>query len=96
MKTNEIITIANELASIGIFVNVTAFYLMVFGKEGKIQDRPMWEQYFVRIGLLTIATGSLLNIIADKAPPMNELIVNIGLSVLFTWASIFHYKVFVK
>lgn len=96
MKTNEIVLIVNQLVSLVLFVNMTAFYLMVFGKEGAIQKRPMWEQYFVRIGLLTILTGSLLNVLHEQAPPINEVIVNVGLAVLFTWGSIFHYHVFIK
>ena len=96
MKTNEIVLIIHQFVSLVLFVNMTAFYLMVFGKEGTIQKRPMWEQYFVRIGLLTILTGSLLNVLHEQAPPINEVIVNVGLAVLFTWASIFHYNVFVK
>lgn len=96
MKTNDILVLINHIVSVILFFNMGAFYLMVFGKEGRIYKRPMWEQYFVRIGLLTVLTGSLLNVLHKQAPPINEVIVNVGLAFLFTWASIFHYYVFIK
>ena len=96
MKTNEILVLINQAVSLVLFTNMTAFYLMVFGKEGAIQKRPMWEQYFVRIGLLTVLTGSLLNVFNDRTPLVGTVIVNVGLAFLFTWASIFHYHVFIK
>lgn len=96
MKTSEILVLVNQVVSVILFTNMTAFYLMIFGKEGAIHRRPEWEQYFVRVGLLTVLTGSLLNVLHKQAPPINEVIVNIGLAFLFTWASIFHYYVFIK
>jgi hypothetical protein len=29
-------------------------------------------------------------------PPINEIIINIGLAFIFTWATIFHYNVFLR
>lgn len=96
MKTSEILVLVNQVVSVILFTNMTAFYLMIFGKEGTIYRRPEWEQYFVRIGLLTVVTGSLMNILNDKTPLVGTVIVNTGLAFLFTWASIFHYYVFIK
>ena len=96
LQSNEFWNTINVIASLATFINMVAFYLMVFGDENKISQRPLWEQYFVRIGLLTIAFGTFINIMVMAFPPINEIIINIGLAFLFTWASIFHYKVFIK
>ena len=96
MMSNSIWNTINVVASLVTFINMLAFYLMVFGDENKLTKRPMYEQLMVRVGLLTIACGTFLNILIWAYPPINEIIINIGLAVIFTWASMFHYHVFIK
>lgn len=87
----------NQISSIAIFINSTLFYLFVFGRENsRVFGRPIWEQYMLRIGILVLGSGSLLNVLSTICPPMNEIVVNLGLALLLSWAARFHYYSFVK
>lgn len=96
LQSNEFWNTINVIASLVTFINMLAFYLMIFGKEGRLLHRPLWEQYAVKIGLLSIALGTFLNIMIWAYPPINEIIINVGLAFLFSWAAHFHYHSFIK
>ena len=89
--------IINELANLLICVNATLFYIFVFGREVKALARlNVVEQLMLRIGLSIPALGALYNILTIQYPPIPEIIINIGYASLWTWASMFHYKQFVR
>ena len=93
----EILQLINELASLLIFVNSTLFYIFVFGRDlPMIDNLPAWERILLRIGLTVPAIGGLYNVLYMSYPPTNEIFINVGYAALFTWASIFHYKQFVR
>jgi hypothetical protein len=96
LTANDFWNTINVFSSLVTFVNMIAFYLMIFGAENRLTKRPLWEQYCVKIGILSIAIGTFLNIMIWAYPPINEIIINIGLAFIFTWASIFHYNVFLR
>lgn len=72
------------------------FYIMVFGNENLLSKRPKWEQWMVKIGFLCVAFGTLLNVMIWAYPPINEIIINMGLAFIFTWGAIFHWAVVFK
>ena len=89
--------IINELANIIICATTTLFYIFVFGREVKaIAKLSAIEQWMLRVGLALPAVGSLYNVLTAQFPPIPEILMNVGWASLFLWASIFHYKTFVK
>jgi len=87
----------NELANLLICVNATLFYIFVFGRDVKALARlTLIEQIMLRTGLAIPALGALYNVLTGQYPPIPEIIINIGYASLWTWASMFHYKQFVK
>jgi hypothetical protein len=89
--------IINELANIIIFINATLFYIFVFGREVKALARlNIVERWLLRVGLAIPSMGALYNVLVGQYPPIPEIIINVGYASLFTWASIFHYKTFVR
>jgi len=87
----------NELANLLICVNATLFYIFVFGREVKALARlNVVEQLMLRTGLAIPALGALYNVLTGQYPPIPEIIINIGYASLWTWASMFHYKQFVR
>ena len=87
----------NEFANLLICVNATLFYIFVFGREVKALARlNVVEQLMLRTGLAIPALGALYNVLTGQYPPIPEIIINIGYASLWTWASMFHYKQFVR
>ena len=96
METMEIIKIVNAFCNCVIALSVTAFIVFVYGRSGTMAKLPKWEQTTIKVGLITIACGSLFNFLTMSVPPITEVILNIGLSIIFAWACIFHYNYFIK
>lgn len=89
--------IINELANLLICVNATLFYIFVFGRDIKALARlNIAEQVMLRTGLAIPALGALYNVLTAQYPPIPEIFINIGYASLWTWASMFHYKQFVR
>lgn len=88
--------IINLIANAVLTLAVTFFIIGVFGRKSKMIDNlPLWEQYFLRIALSTLAAGSLLNVLTVSTPHATEVILNVGVTLVFSWAAYFHWKYFV-
>lgn len=93
----ELLQIINEVANLLVCVNATLFYIFVFGRQvSRIDKLPLAEKVLLRVGLALPAVMGLWNVLYMSYPPNAEILMNIGYACLFTWASIFHYKQFVK
>jgi len=93
----EIPQVINEIASLLLFVNAGLFYIWIFGRENpKIEALPIFEQWLLRLGLSLVVLGAFYNSLYASYPPMVEIVINVGHAFIFTWASVFHYKQFVK
>ena len=89
--------VLNLIANVLTAISVTFFIIGVFGRKAKmIEQMPIWEQYFLRLALSTLAAGSLLNVLTFSTPHATEVILNVGVGMLFCWAAWFHWKYFVK
>lgn len=87
----------NLIANILVVLSVTFFIIGVFGRKSPVIDRmPLYEQYFLRISLSMLAAGSLLNVLTVSTPHLTEVVLNLGVGLVFTWAAWFHWKYFVK
>lgn len=90
-------TMINAFCNIIICFSISAFIVFVFGRKNSMMNSlPKWESTMVRIGLITICCGSLFNLLTLSTPPLSELILNIGLAIIFLWGAVFHFKYFVK
>lgn len=87
----------NLIANIVVMISVTFFIIGVFGRRSHtIEKMPIWEQYFLKVALSTLAAGSFLNVLTFSTPHATEVILNAGVALLFAWAAWFHWKYFVK
>ena len=91
-----ILTLINAFCNVVICISVCAFMVFVFGRLDVTAKFGAIQKLIVKSGLALIAAGSLFNFITMSRPPFTEILMNIGLAVLFLWAAVFHYTYFVK
>jgi|NOAtaT_6_FD_contig_123_37413_length_4109_multi_2_in_0_out_1_4 hypothetical protein len=84
--------IANLITTLGISV----FMIFVFGRLSLLQKLSVFETYTIKVGLALTASGAFLNIFTTTVPSITEVILNVGLAVIFVWTALFHYRHFVK
>jgi len=86
----------NVTASVVLTIAFMLFLVFVFGrKNSRIYELPWYKTLAVKIGLALCTAGAFLNCLTLSNPPVSEIILNIGLALMFSWAAWFHYKVFV-
>lgn len=86
----------NAICNVVIFVSVTSFIVFVFGRMDLTNKFGNIERWIVKSGLCLVSAGALFNFLTMSVPPFTEILLNIGLAVLFLWATVFHYAHFVK
>jgi protein-S-isoprenylcysteine O-methyltransferase Ste14 len=87
----------NFVSSLVLTFAFTAFIIFIFGRESsKLNKLSFWNSICVKIALALCTAGALFNALTYSNPPWSEVILNIGLAILFTWASWFHFFHFVK
>lgn len=91
-----LIQIVNIISNVLITLSVSAFIVFVFGRFNIMDKLPKYEVLIIKIGLCLVASGALFNCLTLANPQISEVILNCGLALTFSWASIFHYKYFVK
>lgn len=92
----EILMLINAFCNVVICISVSAFIVFVFGRLDLTQKFGIVQKWIVKSGLSLVAAGSLFNFVTLSEPPFTEVLLNIGLAILFLWAAIFHYTHFVK
>jgi len=89
--------IINAIANIAITITVIFFIIALFGSNNKkVNALSIYEKLFIRVALSATACGSLFNVLTLSHPPITEILLNIGLALLFSWAVHFHWKYFIK
>lgn len=74
-----------------------SFIVFVFGRQNSIVYKfSLPKAFALKAGLSLCAIGALYNTLTFSDPPLSEVILNSGLAMLFTWASLFHHERFVK
>jgi len=86
----------NAMSNIIIALSVSVFIFYIFGRLSMMDKLPKWQSILVKVGLCVNECGSLFNFLTLSHPPLSEIVLNIGLAIIFTWAVLFHYKYFVK
>jgi len=89
--------LVNAIANLVIAVSVSLFVVAIFGSNNKtINSLSQFEKLFIRIGLSATACGALFNLLTLSNPQSTEILMNIGLSLIFSWGVHFHFKYFIK
>ena len=89
--------IINSIASICIALGMMFFIIGVFGRKSQVVENlhPI-ERLLLKIALSATASGALFNVLTFSHPEESEIVLNVGLGLLFIWAAFFHWKYFVK
>lgn len=90
------IIIINAIANFIITFSVAMFMIFVFGRSNMMQKVHWLERLTIKIGLALLSAGSLFSFLCLTNPPVSEVILNIGLAIVFAWGAYFHFKYFVK
>lgn len=86
------LTYVNLISNVIVFFSTIAFILFVYGKKNsKLNSISFIEKTVMRIGLLTICFGCLFSFMEHTTPPLSELIVKLGLAIVFLWGAVFHF-----
>jgi RsiW-degrading membrane proteinase PrsW (M82 family) len=86
----------NAIANLIITISLVFFIIALFGSNNKTVNRlSIYEKIFIRIALSATCCGSLFNMLTLSNPPLTEVILNVGLGLLFSWAVYFHWKYFI-
>jgi hypothetical protein len=87
----------NMVASAAMVVGFTAFLIFLFGRQNSLIHRlGGMHAGFVKVALSACAAGALLNLLTLSEPPPSEMLLNIGIALLFVWAAWFHWTRFVR
>lgn len=86
----------NAIANIIVTISVALFMIFVFGRSNLMQKIHWLESLTIKVGLAVLSAGSLYNFLNLKNPPTEEILLNIGLAIVFSWGAYFHFKYFVK
>lgn len=87
--------ILNFIANIILMLSGMIFFLQLYGKSSSIVHK--WDfisHWSLKFGLAAFIAGSFFNVLTLSTPPPSQVLSNFGLSAIFSWAVIFHYKVF--
>lgn len=91
------ITVVNAVASGILAVATGAFLIFVFGRENSlIHKLGVKSLLSVKLALSVCSAGALYNVLTLSTPPLSELVMNVGLAMLFSWAAVFHYNRFIR
>ena len=86
----------NVVANMVLAVAFTMFIIFVFGRtNSRIYQLPWYKTILVKAGLCLCTVGAFLNALTLSDPQASEVILNVGLGIMFTWAAWFHYRTFV-
>ena len=89
--------ILNLIANLILTLSGMIFFLQLYGNESSIVHKWKFISHWsLKIGLSAFVAGSFLNVITLSNPGFGETLMNLGLSAIFSWAVMFHYKIFSK
>ena len=84
--------IVNLVANVIIALSTTGFMALLRHDKSPIEHMPFLIKTWIRVSLGLIASGSLLSAMKLSDPVASEVIVNMGLASMFTWALFWHKK----
>jgi hypothetical protein len=97
MTVDTINIMTNAICNFAIFIAMLLFIIFVFGRRNSlVYQYGDFQAIFLKFGLTFSAVGSLWSALTLSTPQFSEILMNIGFAVLFIWAAVFHYFVFIK
>lgn len=85
----------NLVCNILLTLSGASFYLMLYGNSSSVVHRwPLIHHWSLRVGLSAFVAGAFLNALTLSNPPMTEVLMNVGLALIFIWGVTFHYRKF--
>lgn len=88
----------NAIANGLICLGGMTFYIMLFTKIGKgtkhIERFSTTSYYAIKVSLALVIAGALFSVLMLTEPPFSEVLMNIGLGGIFSWAALWHAKKF--
>lgn len=83
-------TLLNAVASGIIAVSITGFIAMLQAEGNPISRMPFVVRGWIKVSLAVVAAGALMNVLSLSTPAWSEIVLNIGLAGLFSWAFFWH------
>lgn len=83
-------TYINLIASILILLSVTGFMLLIQHEESPVMQMKFLMRSWIRLSLVAVASGGFFNILTLSTPHWSEIILNVGIGLLFAWAFYWH------
>ncbi len=88
-------TTINLIANIVLTLSGMVFFLQLYGRESSVVHRWNYVRHTaLKVGLSFFVAGSFYSALKNNEVPFSQVLTNIGLACIFTWAVIFHYKIF--
>jgi len=87
--------ILNLIANIILTLSGMIFLLQLYGRESSVVHKWNFISHWsLKIGLSAFVAGSFLNVLTHSNPSFTQTISNLGLAAIFSWAVMFHQKIF--
>lgn len=87
----------NIASNLLMTVSLVFFIVLIFGRaESLVNKFSKLEYWLLKIALALATSGALFSALTNPPVTWTQLTRNLGMALLFSWASIFHYNYFVK
>jgi hypothetical protein len=71
------------------------FLLQLYGRESSVVHKwSLVSHWSLKFGLAALVAGSLFNALTFASPSFAQVLSNLGLAAIFSWAVMFHHKIF--
>jgi hypothetical protein len=89
------INLINAISCLWLAYCTTLFYIVLYGDGNKVvYSWPMVQHWTLRVGLIGIISGSVLNAVSWSHVGWSGALLNGGLALVFNWAYLYHKKLF--
>jgi hypothetical protein len=83
-------TLVNAVASGVIAVSITGFIAMLQAEHSPLSSMTLHLRLWIKLSLAMVAAGALMNVLSLSTPLPSEIVLNVGLAGLFSWAFVWH------
>jgi hypothetical protein len=83
-------TLVNAVASGIIAVSITGFIAMLQAEHSPLSSMTLHLRLWIKLSLAMVASGALMNVLSLSTPLHSEIVLNVGLAGLFSWAFVWH------
>lgn len=84
------------VSNIMIVIGGSFFIIAIFGRKSKtMESLPEIERWAIKIALSITVSGAFYNVLVGVDTTTGQVILDLGLGLIFIWAANFHYKYFI-